>query len=136
MATKVIDALICQWRDKSRARSDLGQRGEALAAKELKRRGYEILERRWRCRFGGIDIVARDGDTIVVVGVKTRTRNDHFRPVDAVDVKKQRKLIQLAKAYVRAHLPGAVTVRFDVVGITKAPQKRLKIEHIRNAFEA
>ena len=129
MATKVIDDLICRWR----TRSNLGQRGEALAAKELKRRGYQILERRWRCRFGEIDIVARDGDT---VEVKTRTRNDHFRSVDAVDAKKHRKLIQLAKAYVRAHLEGDVTVRFDVVGITKAPQKRPKIEHIRNAFEA
>ncbi len=140
MAPKVIDNLIRQWRDhwrnKRRAGRDLGERGEALAAKELKRRGYEILERRWRCRFGEIDIVARDGDTVVVVEVKTRARNDHFRPVDAVDAKKQRKLIQLAHAYARAHLPDDVTVRFDVVGITKAPQKRPKIEHIRNAFEA
>ena len=116
--------------------ADLGARGEALAAKELKRRGYQILERRWRCRFGEIDIVAKDGDTVVVVEVKTRTRNDHFSPVDAVDAKKQRKLIQLAHAYVRARLPDDATVRFDVVGITKAPGKRPILEHIPNAFEA
>ena len=140
MATKVIDNLIRQWRDqwsnKSRAGRDLGERGEALAAKELKRRGYEILERRWRCRFGEIDIVARDGDTVVVVEVKTRARHDRFRPVDAVDAKKQRKLIQLARAYVRARLPDDATVRFDVVGITAAPGKLPIIEHILNAFEA
>ncbi len=127
-----MDDLIRRWR----ARSDLGRRGEALAAKALKRRGYEILERRWRCRLGEIDIVAKDGDTVVVVEVKTRARNDLFSPVDAVDAKKQRKLIQLAYAYARAHLTADVTIRFDVVGITKAPGKRPILEHIRNAFEA
>ena len=140
MATKVIDDLIRQWRDqwrhKSRARHDLGQRGEALAAKELKRCGYQILERRWRCSFGEIDIVARDGDTVVVVEVKTRARNDHFSPVDAVDTKKQRKLIQLAHAYARTHLADDVPVRFDVMGITAAPGKRPILDHIVNAFEA
>lgn len=144
MATKVIDYLIRQWRDqwsnqwsnKTRARSDLGQRGEALAAKELKRRGYQILERRWRCPFGEIDIVARDGDTVVVVEVKTRVRNDQFSPVDAVDAKKQHKLVRLAHAYARAHLPDDVPVRFDVIGITAAPGKRPILEHILDAFEA
>ena len=132
MATKVIDDLIRRWR----ARSDLGQRGEALAAKALKRRGFEILERRWRCQLGEIDIVAKDGDTVVVVEVKTRARNDLFSPVDAVDAKKQRKLIQLAYAYARAHLTADVIIRFDVVGITKASGKRPILEHISNAFEA
>ena len=132
MATKVIENLIRQWR----ARSDLGLRGEALAAKELKKRGYQILERRWRCRLGEIDIVAQDGDTVVIVEVKTRARNDHFSPVDAVDTKKQRKLIRLAQAYVQTHLPDDVPVRFDVIGITAACGKRPILEHIPNAFEA
>ena len=60
-----------------------GCRGEELAARELQRRGYEILERRWRCRLGEIDIVARDGETLVVVEVKTRSRSDYGRAVDA-----------------------------------------------------
>jgi len=132
VATKVIENLIRQWR----ARSDLGLRGEALAAKELKKRGYQILERRWRCRLGEIDIVAQDGDTVVIVEVKTRARNDHFSPVDAVDTKKQRKLIRLAQAYVQTHLPDDVPVRFDVIGITAACGKRPILEHIPNAFEA
>ena len=132
MATKVIENLIRQWR----ARSDLGLRGEALAAKELKKRGYQILELRWRCRFGEIDIVAQDGDTVVIVEVKTRARNDHFSPVDAVDTKKQRKLIRLAHAYTQTHLSDDVPVRFDVIAITAPPGNPPILEHILNAFEA
>ena len=132
MATKIIEILIRKWR----ARSDLGLRGEELAAKELRRLGYEILERRWRCRVGEIDIVARDGDTVVVVEVKTRARNDHVSPVDAVDHRKQRKLVALARAYAQAHVPGHVPIRFDIVGITASPGKRPEIEHLPNAFEA
>jgi len=132
LATQVIENQIRQWR----ARSDLGLRGETLAAKELKKRGYQILERRWRCRFGEIDIVAKNGDTVVIVEVKTRARNDHFSPVDAVDTKKRRKLIRLAHAYVQTHLPDDVPVRFDVIGITAACGKRPILEHIPNAFEA
>lgn len=130
MATKVIQNLISWWR----GRSDLGLRGEALAAKELERKGYEILERRWRCRFGEIDIVARDGDTVVVVEVKARTRSDVFSPVDAVDAPKQRKLVALAKAYARAHAPDGV-IRFDIVGVTAAPGKSPQIQHFTGAFE-
>ena len=132
MATKVIQDLIRRWR----TRGDLGLRGEGLAARELKRRGYEILERRWRCRIGEIDIVARDGDTVVIVEVKTRTRHDHFSPVDAVDARKQRKLIQLAKAYARSHVPDDVPIRFDIVGITAPPGKPPEIVHLRDAFDA
>ena len=130
MATKVIQNLISRWR----SRGDLGLRGEALAAKELERKGYEIVERRWRCRFGEIDIVARDGDTVVVVEVKSRARSDHFSPVDAVDAPKQRKLIQLAKAYAQSHAPDDV-IRFDIVSVTAPPGKRPKIEHFTGAFE-
>lgn len=131
MASQIIQKLINTWR----ARNDLGLRGEALAAKELERKGYEILEQRWRCRFGEIDIVARDGETVVVVEVKTRARNDHFSPLDAIDARKQRKLIQLAEAYNRARLRDEAPIRFDVVGITAAPGKRPEIEHFTGAFE-
>lgn len=132
MATKIIEALIEKWR----ARGDLGYRGERLAAKELERRGYEIVERRWRCRVGEIDLVARHGATLVVVEVKTRARRDDFSPLDAVDARKQRKLIQLAKAYLRARRLRDVTVRFDVAGVILAPGKSPEVDLVRNAFEA
>ena len=117
-------------------RPDLGRRGENLAARELRKRGYEILERRWRSRIGEIDIVASDQGTIVVVEVKTRSRTDYGSPADAVDARKQRKLIQLAQAYLRARRLRGVNVRFDVVGVTICGGERPKVEVLRSAFEA
>jgi putative endonuclease len=98
--------------------SDLGRRGEALATRELRRRGYRILERRWRCRLGEIDIVAQDGEALVVVEVKARSRRDYGPPIDRVDRDKRRKLGKLALAYVQAKGLTDTTVRFDLVGVT------------------
>jgi len=116
-------------------RADLGFRGEAIAARELRKRGYEILERRWRCRRGEIDLVARDGATLVIVEVKTRASRDFGPPADAVDPRKQRKLMELARAYLKARRLSDVNVRFDVVGVTMPRRKRPQIEVIRSAFE-
>jgi putative endonuclease len=90
---------------------DPGRRGEALAARELQSRGYVILERRWRCRLGEIDIVARDKEVIVVVEVKARSRSDYGPPIDAVDGKKRRKLEQLARAYLKTRKRSDVVER-------------------------
>jgi putative endonuclease len=107
---------------------DLGQRGEALAARELRRRGYVILERRWRCRLGEIDIVARDGEVLVVVEVKARSRSDYGPPIDAVDRDKRRKLEKLARAYLQAKRLTDVDVRFDLVGVTFSRGERPVVE--------
>jgi putative endonuclease len=103
------------------ATGDLGRRGEDLAVRELERRGYVILERRWRCRLGEIDVVARDGPTLVIVEVKTRSRSDYGSPAMAVDGRKRRKLETLARAYLGANRLGDVPVRFDVAAVTAAP---------------
>lgn len=116
--------------------SDLGLRGERLAARELKRRGYRILERRWRCRAGEIDLVARDGETLVVVEVKARRRRDYGPPSDAVDARKRRKLVQLARVYLAARRLENVSVRFDVVGVDLRPGQSPRIEVLRDAFDA
>jgi putative endonuclease len=118
------------------SRLDLGRRGEDLAVDELKRRGYRILDRRWRCRLGEIDVVAEDGDTLVVVEVKSRSRGDYGPPVDAVDRVKRRKLLQLARAYLRSRRleEAKVTVRFDVVGVTARSGEPPRVEIVRSAF--
>jgi putative endonuclease len=118
------------------ARLDLGRRGEELAVNELRRRGYRILERRWRCRLGEIDVVAKDGDTLVVVEVKARSRSDYGAPVDAVDLVKRRKLLRLARAYLRSRRlkEAEVTVRFDVVGVTARSGEPPRVEIVRSAF--
>ena len=117
-------------------RQDLGRYGERLAAKELRKRGYKILERRWRCRLGEIDLIAQDGETLVIVEVKTRSRRDYGAPADAVDARKRRKLIQLAEAYLRARRLRDVTVRFDVVGVACIRGEKPEITVLRSAFEA
>ena len=121
------------------SRIGLGERGERLAAKELERRGYRILKRRWRCRLGEIDLIARDGDTLVFVEVKTRRRNHMAAgplPQESVGYHKRRKLVQLAYAYLAAkRLREADTaVRFDVVGVTISASGATTIELIRDAF--
>ena len=117
------------------ARSDLGRRGEDVAVRELKRLGYEILERRWRTRIGEIDVVAREGDTVVVVEVKARTRSDYGSPGLAVDGAKRRKLLKLARAYLGKARNPDVSVRFDVVEVTFPPGKAPRVDVHRSAFE-
>ena len=121
MATKVGLPSLLHWVDWARdlfPGGDLGRRGEALAARALRRRGYVILERRWRCRIGEIDIVAREGEVLVVVEVKARSRSDYGPAIDAVDRDKRRKLEKLARAYLQAKKLSDVSVRFDLVGVT------------------
>jgi putative endonuclease len=113
---------------------DLGRRGEALAARELRRRGYVLLERRWRCRIGEIDIVARDGVVLVVVEVKSRSRSDYGPPIDAVDRAKRRKLEKLARAYLRAKRLQEVSVRFDLVGVTVSKGEKPRVEVFPDAL--
>lgn len=120
-----------------RSGTDLGLRGEDVAVRELRRRGYEILERRWRCRLGEIDVVARarDGETLVMVEVKARARNDYGPPANRVDGEKRRRLERLARAYLRARRLSDVNVRFDVVGVTFGAENRPLVEVFENAFE-
>lgn len=113
---------------------DLGRRGEDLAARELKRRGYRILDRRWRCRLGELDIVAWDGEVLAVVEVKTRSRTDFGPPVDAVDREKRLRLRRLAQVYLKARNLRGVSVRFDVVGVTALPGEEPRLQVLPDAF--
>jgi putative endonuclease len=116
------------------ARSILGKDGEDLACRELARRGYAIVARRFRVRSGELDIVARDGPVLVFVEVKTRAGRRFGDPAEAVTPVKQRRLARLAGEYlVRHHLPEC-PCRFDIVSVNAgvAPPS---IEIIRNAFD-
>jgi putative endonuclease len=116
---------------------DLGQRGERLAVKFLRRRGYIIITRDHRSRFGEIDIIAVDGRTVVFVEVKTRTEHGGGHPADAVNADKQRRLTRAAQAYRRQHSLEGHSARFDVIAITwPAGKGQPVIEHFLNAFEA
>lgn len=95
----------------------LGKFGEDLAVEELERRGYEILARRWRQRAGEIDIVARDGETLVFVEVKAREHHDFGDAAESVHGRKRRTIVRLAKLFVVEARWFDRPVRFDVVTI-------------------
>ncbi|MFA5909364.1 MAG: YraN family protein [Vicinamibacterales bacterium] len=99
------------------ARQRLGLEGEQMAATELERLGYQILDRRYRSRFGEIDLIARDGGTVVFVEVKTKTDSRFGDPVEMVTSQKQRRLVSMAEEYVSNHALHHTPCRFDVVAI-------------------
>ena len=114
----------------------LGKQGEDLACRELRRRGYAILARRYRTRFGEIDIIARDGDTLVFVEVKTRRHAGFGGPVAAVNFTKQRRLVNMARSYLMGVDPPEPPCRFDVVGVTMAAGHRPVVDVVVDAFGA
>src|SRR5829696_7735081 len=96
----------------------LGKSGENYACWELERLGYEILDRRYRTRVGEIDIVARDGETLVFIEVKARRSGRFGPPAEAVDAQKRHKLMQMATSYIFARRLSDARCRFDVVAVT------------------
>ncbi len=96
-------------------RISIGKTGEDLACRELRRRGYEILTRRYRTRLGEIDIVAREGRTIVFVEVKTRTSASFGAPSEAVTALKQRRVWLMASDYLHRQGWNDRACRFDVI---------------------
>ena len=116
------------------ARLSLGKHGEDLACRELRRRGYAVLARRYRTRWGEIDIVARDGDTLVFVEVKTSRTVRFGGPGAAVGFRKQRRLINMARGYLMGMRRPEPPCRFDVVGVTIEAGARPVVEVIVNAF--
>jgi putative endonuclease len=115
----------------------LGQRGEALAARYLRRRGYQIVARGSRGALGELDLVAVDGRTVVFVEVKTRRSQESGHPADAVDYDKQRRLTRLAIGYLRRHGLLEYPARFDVVAVTwPAGRGKPIVEHFVQAFTA
>lgn len=117
--------------------TELGVRGEQAAARYLAARGWEILERNWRCPYGEADIVARDVDgTIVLVEVKTRRETDgEIAPEEAVGEQKRRRYRVLAASYLADH-PAVPLVRLDVVALTAREGGLASVRHIVNAFGA
>ena len=116
------------------ARLALGKQGEDLACRELRRRGYAVLARGYRTRWGEIDIVARDGDILVFVEVKTRRSPGFGGPLAAVNYRKQRRLINMARSYLLGRRGPEPPCRFDVVGVTLTEGERPVVEVIVNAF--
>lgn len=112
----------------------LGRAGERAAERHLRREGMRVLVRNYSAAPGELDLIARDGDTLVFVEVKTRRAGV---PAEAVTAEKQKRLTLTALHFLRRHRALEVKSRFDIVAIIWPPGARVPtIEHIRNAFEA
>jgi putative endonuclease len=107
-----------------------GRSSEARAARYLRKQGYRILELNYQNRLGEIDIIAREGDALVFVEVKARRNPFLQTPKAAVTARKQRKIVQVAQAYLKAGDYQHQRVRFDVVAISA------HVKLIRHAFDA
>jgi putative endonuclease len=114
--------------------TELGSRGETIAAVYLRDAGLSVLDRNWRCRDGELDIVAREGAAIVFCEVKTRRATGFGHPVEAVTPAKQRRLRLLAQRWLSAHDEHAPDLRFDVVGVLVRPGVPALVTHLRGAF--
>ena len=114
-------------------RRQLGDHGEDLAAAALQRQGYKILERNFVTPLGEIDLIARQGQVLVVVEVKTRRGSSFGAPQDAVHPRKQGRLRRLADYYLKAKRLTGSLVRFDVVAVTLAGDEP-QVEIIQDAF--
>ena len=115
-------------------RQIFGEKGESIAVRHLKKKGYKILEKNYRTKLGEIDIIAKDKDTLVFVEVKSRRSWQFGNPKAAVTPAKQRKISKVALYYLKTNDRSNAKARFDVVTLT-ATRDKSQIEIVKNAFE-
>ncbi len=118
----------------TKSRIALGRLGEDLAADYLRKQAYIILNRNYRTARGEIDLVAKDGETLVFIEVKTRKSTAFGTPLEAITRQKQVKLRELALTYMQEQHVGASGIRFDAIAISCRYGKAPEIVHLRNAF--
>jgi putative endonuclease len=119
-----------------------GERGEKIAEEHLQHRGYLILARNFRTRFGELDLVAADRRTLVFCEVKTRVAGSHRGPdgpLDAIGPRKRDRLRRMARQWLASTAetdrPHPEEVRFDAIGVVLTPAGRLlALEHVEAAF--
>jgi putative endonuclease len=114
-----------------RAKDALGRYGEDLAARHLIQSGFIVLERNWRCDQGEIDIVAREGDVLVVCEVKTRSSLRHGSPFEAVTERKLHRLERLGMRWMKERGVRPRSMRVDVVSVLRPATGRSVLEHVR-----
>ncbi|MBN1849028.1 MAG: YraN family protein [Deltaproteobacteria bacterium] len=118
----------------TRARIDLGKLGEELALKKIRQLGYQCITRNFRCPLGEIDLIAKDGDCLVFLEIKTRNGRPIAYSKEAIDSRKKRQISKVALTYMKAHHCFDMRSRFDVVAISIINGKP-EIEVITNAFD-
>ncbi|MBF0338555.1 MAG: YraN family protein [Nitrospirae bacterium] len=117
----------------------IGKYGEWVAMCYLKELGYTIVEKNYRNDAGEIDLIAKDGQTVVFVEVKTRMSDTFGQPVEAITFRKRKKILNTALLYMQGISPEP-SVRFDVISVKlthnqHSPIYRKSLQHIKDAFE-
>jgi len=113
----------------------LGERGEQQACRFLRRHGHRVVANRSRSRYGEIDIIAVEDQTIVFVEVKTRRAEKNDRPAEAIDARRRQRLVRAALAFLKSRGLLEYASRFDVIEVLwPQGQRRPTIRHYRNAF--
>jgi len=116
-------------------RQKLGKSGERIASAYLQKNGYIILSKNYRRKCGEIDIIARQGDYLVFIEVKTRTTTSHGHPLEAVTQRKQKQISKVAQYYLAENNLFDTAARFDVVAVTILNNGRIQVELIPSAFD-
>lgn len=113
------------------AHNELGKWGEDIATSYLEDKGYQIIERDWKSGRIDLDIIAREGNTLVIVEVKTRRNRLFGDPEEAVDYRKRQSLRLAINHYVKSH-PRSRQVRFDIISIVGVIGSEPEIDHIKD----
>lgn len=117
-----------------RAKDAVGAYGERVAVRHLQQEGLRILATNWRCREGELDIVAADGDVLVVCEVKTRSSRAYGVPAEAVVGAKAARIRRLSASWLAEHGSGWRDIRFDVVSVVRSRRGAAEVEHLTGAF--
>jgi putative endonuclease len=113
---------------------ELGRSGEEAAVAYLKKKKFKVVCRGFRFHKGEIDIIARDGDTLVFIEVKTRRSPDFGPPEEAVTSMKQTQVRRLAEAYLAVNGLADIPCRFDVLSLVRDGEVGFRVRHIKDAF--
>jgi putative endonuclease len=116
-------------------RISLGDRGETAACGFLKEKGYEILEKNYRCKLGEIDVIARRPGRLAFIEIKTRTSHRFGMPQEAVNLRKQEKILKIAQWYLKEKKLVKIPLAFDVVAVLWKEGQAPEIRLIPDAFE-
>ena len=117
----------------SAARQEFGELGERIAERWLRRRGWKVVQRRFRSGHRDIDLVVERDGTVAFVEVKARRGVEFGDPIEAVNWSKQRELARSASVWIDRHGRPSESYRFDVVGVL-VEGERVRIRHVPNAF--
>lgn len=113
----------------------IGEYGEIIASRYLRKKGYEIISSNYSCRLGEIDLIAENKKYICFVEVKTRSENMKYAPADAVHMAKRSKIIATSQFFLK-HYKTKRQPRFDIVEVYFEKDEPSKLNHIENAFDS